>query len=1000
MSVSGDYFGVVKAIGGSGVRSARAVRNTRRLVCVLFLSLVLFAFWSPAKAGPGSDQQALTPLIQAIIDKNADLVKQLLAHGADPSESGQKGVSPIGEAVDANSPAIEEAVIGAIAAKPGAATELDKFGVPPIIYAAATPCINRVDLVKLRTAGADLTRSISNIDPSALGDGLNNYDQGHVGTFSGYNALHVASYLGNVNGVKALLSLGMDVDEKTADGSSPLHLAARYCNEAVPALLAAHANANAVDAYGDTPLQVAVSPVGVQTYGDTPQRVRFAQAKPIQSYDALAGLIAASDLNRENHLGLTPLMIALLSADQQLAPCFAGHVPAAGSVGDAFYDAATDNASSLSVLINKTPDLVALRLPNSWTLLQMACFHGSINAVKLLLTKRADVNAPNWASDTPLTLCMSSPFVHDDVLATYLLDHGANGDVNCSDGDTPLIKAINAQDLTLADSLIEHKVNLNNGDARYVSPLRMALKTSRPLFDKLLAAGADVNIMDCDGNTVLTDATEAGDIDLAKLLISKGAIVKRTWPTSICPLYDAIDQDRPDIFELLLQNGARLDDRLGLRISPRMHATPHPDIQAIVDKYATQQPAPPPDKTAAQLKLPDYSQGGLPLESLIERNDWVDAEKLITSYPDVAEEVSSADQDTRTVLFNVVTNASQDGSSGLVKTLIDDGNDPNGLSSENDTPLLEDLFLASPGDDPVRLNLAKALISGGADAKAAIIGPMTSHWYPYVTPRENYLFVAPNPALVALLIANGADPNGHDESGDTPLFAAKSPDVQAALLDAGADPNHIDFSGNTPLTSLLYSRNRERISQQLIEKSNLAIVNSQGMTPVRLILSQARTATWQELVGVNPKLDADSTFLAAIAQDDPVGVAKGLALNPNWANSRGPDGSTALSIAATWGAVNAAAALIASGADVNARDIAGKTPLMRAAQPLLRDTGPQAKDAVVALLIAHGADVNAVDTDKESALSIAVLRQEAGIVKLLQDNKAVQTGTANAAPPF
>lgn len=69
-------------------------------------------------------------------------------------------------------------------------------------------------------------------------------------------------------------------------------------------------------------------------------------------------------------------------------------------------------------------------------------------------------------------------------------------------------------------------------------------------------------------------------------------------------------------------------------------------------------------------------------------------------------------------------------------------------------------------------------------------------------------------------------------------------------------------------------------------------------------------------------------------------------------------------------------ALLAHGADINARQEGAFTPLQGAAQ--------NGQIAMVALLLDHGADINATAANGETALSLAIARGHHNIVKLLQ----------------
>jgi hypothetical protein len=89
-------------------------------------------------------------------------------------------------------------------------------------------------------------------------------------------------------------------------------------------------------------------------------------------------------------------------------------------------------------------------------------------------------------------------------------------------------------------------------------------------------------------------------------------------------------------------------------------------------------------------------------------------------------------------------------------------------------------------------------------------------------------------------------------------------------------------------------------------------------------------------------------------------------------NAKGKWGWTPLHTAAWEGHADVVAALIANGADVNAKDNDGKTPLHWAMNA-----------DVVEALIAHGADVNAKDNEGSTPLHGATDHGDADIVETL-----------------
>ena len=84
----------------------------------------------------------------------------------------------------------------------------------------------------------------------------------------------------------------------------------------------------------------------------------------------------------------------------------------------------------------------------------------------------------------------------------------------------------------------------------------------------------------------------------------------------------------------------------------------------------------------------------------------------------------------------------------------------------------------------------------------------------------------------------------------------------------------------------------------------------------------------------------------------------------HWPPTRGYCDGTPLHNAAAASSVEAARLLLAHGADVNARDSAGRTPLIIAASNM-------GTDEMIQLLVESGADPSIVDSDHNTALDCA-----------------------------
>jgi len=187
--------------------------------------------------------------------------------------------------------------------------------------------------------------------------------------------------------------------------------------------------------------------------------------------------------------------------------------------------------------------------------------------------------------------------------------------------------------------------------------------------------------------------------------------------------------------------------------------------------------------------------------------------------------------------------------------------------------------------------------------------------------------------IAELLITNGADVNAKNEYGTTPLHhaAREGHNVIAELLIAeGADVNAKNDGGFTP-----------------VDDANIGIF---WFSPEGKAAKKETVALLRKHGGISGA--ADSIHVAA-AVGNIEAVKQHLAAGAN-VNAKDDDGWTPLLYAAAEGRKEVAELLIANGADVNV-NVYGTTPLHIAAF--------SGHTEVVELLIANGADVNAKDED-------------------------------------
>ncbi|HEY5667320.1 MAG TPA: ankyrin repeat domain-containing protein [Gammaproteobacteria bacterium] len=110
--------------------------------------------------------------------------------------------------------------------------------------------------------------------------------------------------------------------------------------------------------------------------------------------------------------------------------------------------------------------------------------------------------------------------------AIRLIDAGADVNATQAEGTSPLHWAVYRKDAALVDRLLEMGADPSARNRFGSSPLAEAVKTADAgLVDRLLAAGADPDTPNLDGQTALMLAARTGSLDVAERLVAHGADV-------------------------------------------------------------------------------------------------------------------------------------------------------------------------------------------------------------------------------------------------------------------------------------------------------------------------------------------------------------------------------------------------------------------------------------------------------------------------------------------
>jgi ankyrin repeat protein len=429
---------------------------------------------------------------------------------------------------------------------------------------------------------------------------------------------------------------------------------------------------------------------------------------------------------------------------------------------------------------------------------------------------------------------------------------------------------------------------------------------------KSLRSGSalDINELDGEDRTALHYAPNSL---IAEKLINAGAVVDIEDAEGCTPLHIAVAEGRLDVIWLLLVHGARTDSRDDDGKTPMAHAKGYEPVEWMLRHKASKSllravEADRADIVEALLgagadKETKGENGYVALINATLQGSWAAARVLINH---------GADTDVYGDMGNgVIHMAAHRGPADFMQLLLDRGLPINYINHWGGTPLFEAAerdgrdeviaLLLERGADPAPRNhagytaLQIAALAGKTNVVRMILGRM----------KERELLIPP-------------DPPGSGPSCWSPLAEASfhgHPDCVRLLLEAGSEVGIRVDGNNTPLHLVLWPIDVDRPVENQIEVMRLlldhgALINAEGedeMTPL------AAACRWGSLPLVQFLIDAR-------AEVDSV----------SWNREDEPErefGYTNLMLSVAYGGedkLDVATALIKAGADVNARTYGNK----------------------------------------------------------------------------
>ena len=182
-----------------------------------------------------------------------------------------------------------------------------------------------------------------------------------------------------------------------------------------------------------------------------------------------------------------------------------------------------------------------------YTPIESAARDGKLAAVKLLLKHGAEIDKGNTiASNALIGACISA---HKDVIE-YLLLQGANVDHTDNQGQTALHYLCRSAKQWGSSKITQ---TVNGVTTELENP---QFQKHSEIFNILIVAGADVNLLTAYGYTPLHLAAETGTTSFIMPLILMGAKVNAQNSKGFSPLHAAADRGQVKACQALIEKGA------------------------------------------------------------------------------------------------------------------------------------------------------------------------------------------------------------------------------------------------------------------------------------------------------------------------------------------------------------------------------------------------------------------------------------------------------------
>ncbi len=465
-----------------------------------------------------------------------------------------------------------------------------------------------------------------------------------------------------------------------------------------------------------------------------------------------------------------------------------------------------------------------------------------------------------------------------------------------------LLDAAKLGDFTTVEALLKDKANVNAARSNGTTALSWAVYHDNvTAVDLLIGAGADVNVSTDYGVTPLALACANQDAAIVRKLLDGGADPNLVKLTGESPLMTCANTGEVQAVKALLEHGANVNARESKEEQTALMwaaAERHPQVvRALVEKGA--------DVNARSKVIPEPDPFFIELapgEGVFGSN-----------YPRTIRFAKS------TGGFSALHFAAQQGDLESAKILLQAGVDVNAPHQEHGSALI--IAIASGHEE-----LARFLIEEGADVNTKDAWGITPLHYALhkgvlilntYKPSETERFGWERhnmPGLVKELLDRGADPDARIEYS----YAYHNNPFVARAVE---DPPQVDPVGATPL--LLAAASGDVESMRILVESGGADKNATTIGGATLLMLAAGMGAERGARNQKEALEATKLALAMGADVN----AKLTELAEDGPGKNKQDGRTAMYAAVHLGWTDVIKFLAENGADINAKDRYGMTPI-------------------------------------------------------------------------